>query len=1041
MPFNEDSRVKIPALCHLSRLGYSYLSLKDLSWDGDTNIVTEVFTSTLTRLNPHSTETDHQRVLKELTLLLENGDLGFEFYQRLFDTSTLTLIDFEDFSNNSLHIVTEFTCKNGDEEFRPDITLLINGIPLAFIEVKKPNNRDGVLAERERINRRFQNPKFRRFINATQIMVFSNNMEYIDDDPEPIQGAYYATSAMEKAHFNYFREEEHESLPTLPELDAAVEQFILKDTNLLSIQGSPEYATNKKPDTPTNQLLTSLFSPDRLHFLLQYSIAYLRKKIGYEKHIMRYPQIFATKAIEQNLSTGGKGGLIWHTQGSGKTALAYYNVHYLTDYYKKQNIVPKFYFIVDRIDLLTQAAREFRSRGLTVHEVSSRKEFSADIKSNLAVHNDDGKREVTVVNIQKFKDDPDVLKSTDYNLNLQRIYFLDEVHRSYNPEGSFLANLQQSDPNAIRIGLTGTPLLTRKIKSKDKKNKQIEFDSKLLFGKYIHKYFYNASIADGYTLRLIREDIQTQYKSKLEKALRKALAEIKTLKGSFKSKDVYAHPKFVTPMLSYIIRDLEHFRITCGDKTSGAMVICESSEQAREMAEQFAAHHGTLTEPVNGGVSIAAEDPAIYNVKDQELKTVKTASLILHDVGTKEERKEWVEDFKDGNIDILFVYNMLLTGFDAPRLKKLYLGRTIKDHNLLQALTRVNRTYGKHRYGYVVDFADIEKEFDKANQAYFKELQEELGDEMEHYEKLFKSEEEIHADIEQINDVLFPYNIVNAEVFNQQISEINDREKVRELVKTLNSARSLYNLIRLSGQYQHLEELDFRKLNQLARTAEARLTLLNQRTALEQDTDNTSLLNVALENIVFAFTKVSEEELRIADELKTKLGRTREIMRGNIDPSDPEFVTLYEELQRLFTKKDLTEVTAEEMAANISALDSIYERAQELERNNRLIQAKYHQDAKYARLHKRLLEKKDPTESERKLFAALSDLKKEADERLAKNSQLLNTEAFAEQELQRLVIQQLKNVHQLPINAENARSINTLLMKEYLTEFHGQHPA
>jgi len=120
---------------------------------------------------------------------------------------------------------------------------------------------------------------------------------------------------------------------------------------------------------------------------------------------------------------------------------------------------------------------------------------------------------------------------------------------------------------------------------------------------------------------------------------------------------------------------------------------------------------------------------------------------------------------------------------------------------------------------------------------------------------------------------------------------------------------------------------------------------------------------------------------------------------------------------------------------------SLLERARELERKNRLIRAKYQQDAKYARLHKRLLEKKDPTEDERKLFAALSDLKREADERLAKNSQLLNTEAFAEQELQRLVIEQLKNVHHLPLNPENARAINRLLMKEYLAEFHGEHPA
>ena len=119
-------------------------------------------------------------------------------------------------------------------------------------------------------------------------------------------------------------------------------------------------------------------------------------------------------------------------------------------YFQKQNTVPKFYFIVDRLDLLIQASREFTSRGLIVHKINSREEFANEIKSTNVIHNDSGDPEITVVNIQKFKDDPDVVKNTDYNLNIQRIYFMDEVHRSYNPKGSFLANLNESDKNAIQ---------------------------------------------------------------------------------------------------------------------------------------------------------------------------------------------------------------------------------------------------------------------------------------------------------------------------------------------------------------------------------------------------------------------------------------------------------------------------------------------------------------------------------------------------------------------------------------------------------------
>lgn len=115
-------------------------------------------------------------LLDEVSLKLDNEDLGKAFFERLTEKSGIKLIDFENFDNNTFNVVTELTYKKDDGEFRPDIVLLINGMPLVFIEVKKPNNKDGVLAERQRINTRFQNKKFKKFINITQLMVFSNNM-------------------------------------------------------------------------------------------------------------------------------------------------------------------------------------------------------------------------------------------------------------------------------------------------------------------------------------------------------------------------------------------------------------------------------------------------------------------------------------------------------------------------------------------------------------------------------------------------------------------------------------------------------------------------------------------------------------------------------------------------------------------------------------------------------------------------------------------------------------------------------------------------
>ena len=1024
MKHNEDSRVKIPALIHLTRLGYNYLSLKNAVWDENTNIFSDVFIDSISKINPAINKSDCLRLLDEVSLLLDNEDLGKAFYERITERSGIKLIDFENFDNNTFNVVTELTCKKDDEEFRPDITLLINGLPLVFIEVKKPNNQDGILAEHKRIQTRFQNKKFRKFVNITQLMVFSNNMEYDDSSPMTIEGAFYATASYQKPSFNYFREEDTFDLNALlADIDDTNETAILKDNNVVGIKNAPEFMTNKNPDTPTNRICTSLFQKERLQFMLQYSIAYVKGSKGLQKHIMRYPQLFATKAIEKKLEAGIKKGIIWHTQGSGKTALAYYNVKYLTDYFQKKNVIPKFYFIVDRLDLLTQASKEFKGRGLVVHTINSREEFAKDIKSTSVIHNNLGKAEITVVNIQKFQDDPDVVRNSDYQLNIQRIYFLDEVHRSYNPKGSFLANLNESDTNAIKIGLTGTPLLGT------------DYNSKALFGEYIHKYYYNSSIADGYTLGLIREEIETNYQFQLKKALEEVNATL--LKGHGDKKVVYSHPKFVEPMLDYIVQDFEKARITMNDNTIGGLVVCDSSEQAKMLFEIFESKY-SKKENSNETLLLAAEPSESYGNKKNAESKVTSAAVILHDIGTKQERKDKVEEFKDGKIDFLFVYNMLLTGFDAPRLKKLYIGRVIKAHNLLQTLTRVNRTYKEFKYGYVVDFADIQKEFDKTNQDYFNELQSELGDEMQHYSNIFKSQEEINSEIKEIKEVLFHYDTKNAEIFSQQITQINDRSEILKITRVLNNAKSLYNLIRLSGNYELLDQLDFHKLTVLSRDANSRLAMINAKEALENNVDTTNLLNIALEDVIFAFVKVKEEEMVLADQLKNILQKTREILGGNFDQKALEFISLKEELERLFKKKNLNEVTKEEMEHNIAALEKIYTQAKELERKNQLLRAKYDNDEKYARLHKRLMEKDPLTDSESKLFEALQGLKKEVDLHIIQNSKMLENESFIERMMMRLVIDQFKNKQHIPLDAATSKRINGMIVKEYMNEFYGR---
>jgi len=356
---------------------------------------------------------------------------------------------------------------------------------------------------------------------------------------------------------------------------------------------------------------------------------------------------------------------------------------------------------------------------------------------------------------------------------------------------------------------------------------------------------------------------------------------------------------------------------------------------------------------------------------------------------------------------------------------------------LLQALTRVNRTYKDFRYGYVVDFADISKEFDATNKAYFDELQAELGDELEHYSNLFKTKTEIETEIEQIKDILFRFDTLNAEIFSRQISQIQDRQQVQAIKKALADAKSLYNLIRLFGHQELLAKIDFQKLNQLYREVSNHLDLLNLKESLENSTDTTNLLNVALEDVLFMFTKIKEEELVLADKLKNTLRVTREALAGNFDKDDPEFVKLKEELERLFKKKNLSEITQDEMNQNIGSLNQIHDKVKELNRQNNQLKAKYQNDPKYTRIHKRLIEQKTVSDSERRIFEALQGVKQSADEQVLQNTQLLNNESYFDRMMMPLVIDQFKNQQKINLNPEASKYINQLVVKEYMNEYNG----
>ena len=953
--FNENTRVQVPAAIHLCRLGYTYIDhIDSADYDSSTNILINEFKSSILRLNPDLTEQEADLRVNDIIQSAKNDDLGREFYNKISSVSGVRFIDFENPDNNVWHCTTEFACENPDthDTFRPDITCFVNGLPLAFIEVKKPNNHEGMLAERERINARLRNKTFRSFLNITQLMIFSNNQEYDSENVVPVQGAFYAAISKDRAFFNVFREK-NSYIDILREsgyvdiLKDDIQKQILTHRNCIPIRLSPEYRTNLSPSTPTNRIITSMLSRRRFLFILRYAFAYVEKTVELsdgtkveklEKHIMRYQQLFATFALRQKLSAGVKGGVIWHTQGSGKTAFAYYNVKSLTDFYAKNDTIAKFFFIVDRIDLLEQSVAEFAARGLIPHTVQSRSELMDKIKDNQAHYNSFGKPEIIVVNIQKFKEDHEpVVIEGGYSTRLQRVFFIDEAHRGYNPTGSFLANLLEADKDAVKIAMTGTPLLSE------------ERASWRVFGNYIDTYYYDKSIADGYTLKLMREDIETEYRERISNILEAIAGNIEVKKSDVKRDKIIEHPNYLNALLDYIFSDMRKFRIQKDCPQVAGMIVCETNSQARELYRLF------------------IERNSSENLPDHVEPL--TAQLILHDEGDKEERKKIVAEFKNfESIDFLIVNKMLLTGFDAPRLKRLYLCRKLDGHDLLQALTRVNRPYRDFRYGYVVDFADIKENFIETNDRYLKELHDAIYgrdnekefDDGTNPDVLLVSKGEIEDKLRNLNDALFMYDIDNKEEFRKQLDATDDKYHLLYLRRSLEEAKALMNQIRSFGNDELKEKvrnLAPDAVPQLLSEVNHRIERINLLDGLDHSENVTGIINEALSQMEFAFRCKGKEELEfLFNDLKDKYQNVRNEFESNFDHKEDKYVNLLSEFKSFFRERGFAPQTVVEAKEAIGYMDGVMTKIREINRLNNMLKRKYREDEKFVRIHKRIRE-------------------------------------------------------------------------------------
>ncbi|WQZ98244.1 DEAD/DEAH box helicase family protein [Helicobacter pylori] len=726
-------------------------------------------------------------------------------------------------------------------------------------------------------------------------------------------------------------------------------------------------------------------------------------------------------------------GIIWHTQGSGKTALTYHLTKLIRDFFSPLNKKTKFYFIVDRLDLLEQAKNEFLKRGLCVHEAENKEDLSQKLKNSSVFEGSQGNDEIIVVNIQKFKapneekapnEDPssapkeivsktELQESVQNSHNLQRVFIIDEAHRSYDPKGCFYANLIECDKTAIKIALTGTPLLEDNAQDKATKN---------TFGNYLHTYSYAESIKDRHTLKLQLESIEKSYKEKLQKIYRLLQESITIEDIEVKKETIFNHEGYIKEMLYYIIRDLLNFRRVNNDENLKAMVVCFSSAQAKLANWLF----NEVQEKV------LQENPNLRILKKLQ------SSLILHD---EQEVKEKIHSFKHEDTDIVFVFNMLLTGFDLPNLKRLYIHRELKDHNLLQALARVNRSYNNMSFGYLIDFVGIKENYDKTTDDYLKELNQFNQSDSnikDNLKDMFADRKTLEKDIKNAYDDLFDYPIDDIEGMTSTIVSISEMNELLKVSRAINTLKERYNLIRTSNDEKILslkEKMDIEKISKISSMLSKKAKQLHALKNINEPKNPNDLIIledlIALLDFKIEFKESKELRFKEKEEISAKYKQAKEMLEKIPDKQDKEVQKISKELSKLI-QEPLTNHNFEEISHSYSVI--ISQLKQHKEQTTNLL-SKYDNDRAYVITHKRLHDRLMEENISKGIFTLLSALKKSIDERISKRQEILNEEDY----LKNAIKLELRNAFKENPSLKDLEKEKELIIQTLFNELQNHH--
>ncbi|NJK70657.1 MAG: type I restriction endonuclease subunit R [Thermales bacterium] len=706
--FDETKQSQLPFVELLINLGYEYIPHERITRErGDSNskfLLKDTAIEYLSRINSfeHNQKTYQFSKQNIVTAVeeLENTplegliDTSNSIYQIIRSNSGRTFreyvdggmksfdfrfIDYDNINNNHFGVAVEYEAQSKGS-IRCDIVLFINGLPLVVIENKK-SSVEVIKGVNQLI--KYQGSDYCPNLFAFgQLLVASNKSDFL-----------YGTIGTPSKFYTQWREKDI----SIEDLDQKIQKYIPKkidesvyETILRDLNGATKNHLQVLDRLVSQQDrgVYNLLRPERLLDIIKNHILY----DGGIKKVSRYPQYFAVQKIMdrvENVGENGKrnGGVVWHTQGSGKSLTMVLFVKALIE---NPNIInPRIIIVTDRKDLDIQIKNTFKSCNLKKDVIKAKtgKNLIDLIKS--------GSNSIITTLVHKFESSKNYHQGfSDNDPNI--FVLIDEAHRTQ----SGFANIEMNNvlPNACFIGFTGTPLMKNEKKSTDK------------FGEYIDRYTIDDALSDEVILPLIYQGRTIQMRQESNKIDRDidrielSMEQKKNLQKSITSEIIQSNPK----RTKEFALDIEnHFLSNFADSGLKAQLVAPSKFAAIMFKKYFDEMSKVKTAVIISEAHDNDEEDSHKKEVDAYLKSIKEKYVSL-----EKYEKDVVESFRDNpdGIKIIIVVDKLLTGFDAPRNTVLYLTKKLKDHNLLQAIARVNRLFDNPTQpktsGFIIDYSE-----------------------------------------------------------------------------------------------------------------------------------------------------------------------------------------------------------------------------------------------------------------------------------------------------------------------------------------------